>query len=120
MGIGPYATDTTWATGQSWQGGYLVATVDTTTAPPTITKALRRVDAADLQSITITKDAGTARFFFFPDGSADSDDVPAQKQGGILTICDRGNPTGQRNIIVEPIGRAWVSVPAPDAITCPN
>ena len=101
-----------WPAGQLWQGGYMVATVDTA-SPPKILQVLRRVDAAELTSVTIDKNGTSPRFFFHPDGSA----------GGqaTVTLCDRRTPTFGRAVVVDTVGRVRVAQYAPGgvALDCP-
>ncbi len=105
-------SDTEWPTGQIWQNGYMVAAVDAA-SPPKILQVLRRVDGAELASVTIDKNGTAPRFFFSPDGSA----------GGqaTVTICDRRNPTYRRGVVVDAVGRVRVSQykPGGAALECP-
>lgn len=104
--------DADWPAGQLWQGGYMVATVDTA-SPPKILQVLRRVDAAELAAVTIDKNGTSPRFFFHPDGSAGG--------AATVTLCDRRTSTIARAVIVDAVGRARVAQYAPGgwALQCP-
>jgi len=98
---------TPWPDNQVWQDGYMVALVDTV-SPPKILQVLRRVDAAELASVTIDKNGTSPRFFFHPDGSAGG--------AATVTLCDRRTSTIARAVIVDAVGRARVAQYAPDGV----
>jgi type IV fimbrial biogenesis protein FimT len=101
VAVGPYSGAATWKTGQSWEGGFMVAVV--APADPTISKVLRRVDGVELQPLTIQKNGSSPRFYFHADGTA----------GGVgtLTIRNPNDPQFQRSVVVDPVGRARVGTP---------
>jgi type IV fimbrial biogenesis protein FimT len=91
----------------SWEIGYIVRVVSTG-------EVLRRVDGAEMRSITVTKSGTSSSIAFKPDGSA----------GGsacTLTICDTGDPSKRRGVLVSNVGRVRVSDYASGggALTCP-
>jgi type IV fimbrial biogenesis protein FimT len=95
------------SSGGSWEIGYIVR-VDSTG------EVLRRVDGAEMASLTVTKSGVATRIAFKPDGSA----------GGFactLTICDTGDSSNKRGVVVSNVGRVRVSDYASggSALTCP-
>lgn len=112
VAVGP-ATGDVWRSSQSWDGGYLVADVDSA-SPPGILKVLRRVEATELAVVTITMNGTNPRVIFLPDGSSS---VQAT-----LTVCYRADPSYKpRAVIVDSVGRVRVSDYASGGsnLTCP-
>ncbi len=95
-----------------WQIGYVVAILDGN-SPPNVTTLLRRVDAEEMRGLTISS-GGRMRFTFQGDGTAGG-------TNGTLTICDSGDSSNKRAVLVSKIGRVRVSDygSGGDALTCP-
>lgn len=91
----------------SWEIGYIVR-VDSTG------QVLRRVDGTEMGGLTVTKSGVASRIAFKPDGSA----------GGFactLTICDTGDSSNKRGVLISNVGRVRVSDYASGgaSLTCP-
>ncbi len=111
VAVGPYRTATTWLDSQSWEGGYMVAAVGATSI--TTPEILRRVDGANMTSLTITKNGPARRIIFNADGMASNIST--------FKLCDPNNADNKRAVVVDRMGRVRVSnyTSAGDPLTCP-
>jgi type IV fimbrial biogenesis protein FimT len=92
-----------------WHPGYIVAVIDD--AGNIVPPILRRVDPDEMQGVRI--DSGGRRSFVYQgDGSAEGSE-------GTLKICDPGDPTRIRQVVVNRMGRTYVRCNEPSAYSCP-
>ena len=112
VAIGPCDSAATWRAQSAWEGSYMVAIVADSEAS-NIIEVLRRVDGADLVSVSITTNGITPRFYFHPDGTS--------SVSATLTVCDKADPAQARAVVVDRMGRIRVSEHKPGGGTlgCP-
>jgi hypothetical protein len=78
---------------------------------------LRRVDAKEMQGITVDS-GGIRSFMFLPDGTAQPNGS-AQEANWALKICDPGDSSRIRQVSVNLMGRTYVQCTDPSPYTCP-
>lgn len=91
----------------SWETGYLVRVEGSG-------QVLRWVDPSEMGGITVTKGGASSRIVFKADGAATG-------YACTLTLCDLGDPSKKRGVIVSNVGRVRISDYAAGgaALTCP-